>query len=221
VNLLRTLSLILLMAGVGLISGTAMAADPECDSTGLDAAGRCVPASNAVEWCTDDGEYRLLHCVSGDICAEGVDARGEIQGFTCIDRLATECADVPDEGKCASPEVLVWCNAGRVESKSCEGDTECGWDGTDQEHDCVAKGAIPTGDEAPEASEAGPEPQPEAAPELPTPGELTAGGPKPGVEPGGGFVGGGGGGDCQSGSGQGGWLWASVLLLALATRRRC
>ncbi len=199
-----------------IATAPAYAVDTECEGGGLDETGRCYAPSEGiedVEWCTADGQYRRIVCAVGEICAEiaVTDDDGESLGFTCIDKAATECADIPDDGTCPSPEVVLWCNNGQPETYNCEGDTECARTATG--HDCVAKGRIPAGDDAPDSP---PDEQVEPPPEVQSSelGEVLAGGPTPSSSPGLGYSSQGGHG-CSTSDTRPPVAWVVVLLLLL------
>lgn len=173
----RLLPLAILASLTLLAVPPAWAADEECEA-GLDSFGRC-DDRKTVSWC-EDGAYYQAKCPTLEICAPS--AAGF--GYTCIDRDATECADIPAEGACPSTEVVVYCVNGIAKSFQCDGDDECGWSATTKAYDCVAKGQL-VGDTGPEtAPDRPPEPGPDVVSGPDQDPELTADATTPTVKQG-------------------------------------
>ena len=187
---------------------------------GIDAKGHC-PDLSTVEWC-DEGVLRTASCPEGEICA----LHADFEGYTCIAKSLTACADVPDEGMCQDGVTAAWCSAGEIEVKECGPQEVCEFVGDKGWVDCVPESATPPGDagvDAPDGAqgEAGgsdSEDDVDLGPQDSTAGELA--GPTPYVqqgEPWGGSSPAG----CQSGGGAPLplALGVAVLLLGLVRRR--
>jgi uncharacterized protein (TIGR03382 family) len=212
----RTIFSVVLLAALGLAPGVAHAMGCQ----GIDAKGHC-PDLSTVEWC-DEGVLRTASCPEGEICTLHVD----YEGYTCIAKSLTACADVPDEGMCQDNVTAAWCSAGEVEVKECGPQEVCEFVDDKGWVDCVPETATPPGDVGDEATDSAQgevggsdfEDDVELGPQDALNGELA--GPTPNVqqgEPWGGSSPGG----CQSGGSAPVPLavGAIVLLLGLIRRR--
>lgn len=112
--------------------------------------GVCYDPST-VTWC-EDGLIRTLDCMDGQVCAWN----DSIGGFDCLNG---QCgADLPAKGHCKHPDLVEWCEAGKVMTLPCGAGAECGWNDGLAAFDCVKKGAVdrhmPEMTDPPDAGEA-------------------------------------------------------------------
>lgn len=136
-------------AGAVLLPSAAFAGKPCGDDVPKE--GVCYDPST-VTWC-EDGLVRTLDCMDGQVCAWN-DSLG---GFDC---LSGQCGtDLPASGHCKHPNLVEWCEAGKVMTLPCGSGAECGWNESLGAFDCVKKGfaetQMPEMPDPPDTDEAG------------------------------------------------------------------
>ncbi|MGM0577241.1 MAG: hypothetical protein ACQEXJ_16060 [Myxococcota bacterium] len=223
------------------VAASIAATDARAETCGqVDPDGQCVDGRTLV-WCAD-GELKTATCPPGELCTQHDAFDG---GYGCVAIEATDCADIPREGRCTAANHVVWCDGeGRVRTADCGEDAVCGWDDGLEAYDCLpmttahaeeadaaqdSDAGPPSDAGVPSAGDAGPARGADAGP-VPDAGfapdagpSSVAAGPTPSVERGGVAGSPAGAPPAEDGCAatRGAPVWGAVLLLlALAVRRR-